>query len=64
MAERKSSDARIRANLKYEKANVIQISFKLNKNTDGDIIDALSKQENRSGYIKQLIREDMRKRKK
>jgi hypothetical protein len=35
----------------------------LNKNTDSDIINFLDQCENKQGYIKALIREDMKKQK-
>ena len=47
--------------LKYQKHNIRQISLKLTMNTDADIIEHLDKQENVQGYIKGLIREDMKK---
>jgi hypothetical protein len=33
----------------------------LNRNTDSDIIDFLDQCENKQGYIKRLIRKDMKK---
>lgn len=59
--ERKSSDARIRANTKYDKANVVQMSLKLNKKTDADILEVLNQQESKLGYIKMCIREQMKR---
>lgn len=61
MTERKSSDARIRANTKYNKNNTKQYPIRLNLNTDADIIDKLSSVDNIAGYIKELIRADMKK---
>ena len=54
-------DSRTRANLKYHKNNIKQMKIDLNKNTDSDIINFLDQCENKQGYIKALIREDMRK---
>lgn len=45
----------------YEKENVKQVKFKLNKKTESDIIEYLESKENKQGYIKQLIRDDMAK---
>ena len=59
--ERKSSDARIKANTKYNKNNTKQYPIRFNLNTDQDIIDKLSKVDNVAGYIKQLIREDIKR---
>lgn len=46
---------------RYDKANTIQVKLKLNKNTDADIIERLDSVDNRQGYIKELIRKDIRK---
>lgn len=46
---------------KYDKNNTVQIKMKLNKNTDADIIEFLETLENRQGYLKELIRNDMGK---
>ena len=53
------SEARLRANRKYADKNCVSFSIQLNRNTDADILDHLNKQENRQGYIKELIREDL-----
>lgn len=58
---RKTSEARIRSNAKYDAYNTKQIHFKLNIKTDADIIEYLGKQDNKQGYIKELIRADMKK---
>lgn len=42
----------------YEKNNCTRVSIKLGNKTDADIIEKLNKQDNKQGYIKQLIRED------
>lgn len=43
----------------YEKNNCTRVSIKLGNKTDADIIEQLNKQENKQGYIKQLIRDDI-----
>lgn len=58
---KKSSDAQIRAAAKYNKANIKALAFQLNITTDRDIIDHLATKENKTGYIKDLIREDMKR---
>ena len=60
----KSSQARISANARYNEKNVIQVKFGFNKKTDSDIIEHLEKvseRESKQGYIKRLIREDIKK---
>lgn len=47
--------------MKYDKNNTTQIKMKLNKNTDADIIEKLETVENRQGYLKELIRNDIKK---
>lgn len=58
------TDAKKRANEKYDKANTKQIKLKLNIRTDEDIIDRLDNVDNKQGYIKGLIREDIGKEEK
>ena len=48
--------------MEYQKQNIKQIKFTLNKNTDQDIILHLEKIPNRNGYLKSLIRSDMKSR--
>lgn len=48
--------------IKYDKANTSRVYIKLNKNTDKDILDYLDNIQNKQGYIKELIRKDMKPR--
>lgn len=45
----------------WKKKNTTQISLNLNHNTDEDILTFLNSLPNKQGYIKALIREDMKK---
>ena len=54
-------DAKTKATMKYKKKNIKQMKLDLNRNTDSDIINFLETCENKQGYIKALIREDMKK---
>ena len=56
-----SSDARIRANTKYNASHTKQIPLRFNLNTDKDILDRLYSVDNIQGYIKSLIRADIEK---
>lgn len=56
-----ASQAQIRAVDKYDKANTKKYLLKLNLVTDKDIIDHLDSLDNKQGYIKQLIRNDLAK---
>lgn len=49
------------SSVKYEKNNVKRYVVKVIVNTEKDIIDMLESQDNKAGYIKQLIREDIKK---
>ena len=53
-------EARYRANKKYDDKNTARLSLKLNKNTDKDIIEKLRSVPNMQGYIKELIRNDLK----
>lgn len=46
---------------KYNEKNVKQIKMNLNLRTDADIIEHLATVGNVQGYIKDLIRKDMKK---
>lgn len=56
-----ATEAIRRAVRKYDAANTKQVHLKLNRKTDAEIIEHLDKQKNVQGYIKELIRQDMRK---
>ena len=56
-----TSEAKKASKAKYDAKTAKYFSLKLNKNTDHDIIEHLAKQETVQGYLKHLIREDMKK---
>ena len=45
----------------YEKENIRQIRLKINRKTEQEMLEWIEKQKNIQGYIKQLIREDMKR---
>lgn len=55
------SAAHNRAAAKYDAENTVQVRMKLNRKTDEDIIVWLNSQDNRQGYLKALIRADIRR---
>ena len=55
-----ATEAQKRATAKYDSTNTVQIKLKLNKTTDDDIITRLNKVDNKQGYIKSLIRNDIK----
>lgn len=55
-----ATTAQLKAQAKYDKENTKQILLKLNLANDADIIEKLNAESNKQGYIKQLVRNDMR----
>lgn len=55
-----ATKAQLKAQAKYDKENTKQILLKLNLSSDADIIGKLNAEPNKQGYIKQLVRNDMR----
>ena len=55
-----TSRAKIEAQARYDKENTQSVMIKLNKKTDSDILAKLSEVPNKQGYIKDLIRGDLR----
>lgn len=55
-----TSEAQKRATAKYDSQNTVTVHLKLNRRTDADIIDRLGLSGNKQGYIKDLIRQDIR----
>jgi len=53
------TEAKIRANNKYNKAHSVVLPIRLNKTTDADILARLEQVPSKAGYIKELIREDI-----
>ena len=49
------------ANIKYQKEKTKIIPIRVMLNTEADIIEKLNSVENKSGYIKNLIRQDIAK---
>ena len=53
--------AQMEASMKWHKIHLTQIKFNLNNETESDIIEWLEAKDNKQGYIKNLIREDIAK---
>lgn len=56
-----SATPQSKAQAKYDKKNTKNISLKLNKGTDADILEKLDSCDNVSQYLKSLIRQDIKK---
>ena len=55
-----ASEAQIKAQKKYDAENT-QVHLKLNRRTDEDVLEKLDSVPNKQGYIKRLIRADLKK---
>ena len=55
-----ASKAQAAASDRYDRAHTVQLKLKLNKRTDADILAHLATKANKQGYVKELIRADMR----
>ena len=64
MGEKPLSEARKRANAKYQANNTVQFSLKMNKRTDADIIEKFNHEKQSGdglqGYVKKLVRDDLK----
>lgn len=56
-----ASAAQIRASKKYNKENTMILAMRFNLKNDADIIDYLGKTDNKTGLVKSLIREQIKK---
>lgn len=54
-----TTEAQKKASARYDAKMTKQLCIRLNKKTDADIIEWLSHQQSKQGYIKGLIRKDM-----
>ena len=57
------TEAKIKANNASNKRNTTTVLLRLNYNTDADILEKLDQVDSKMGYIKTLIREDLKKEK-
>lgn len=55
-----ATEAQLRAQNKYDKEHTQSMMLKLNRTTDADILAKLNDVENKQGYVKKLIRQDIR----
>lgn len=59
--KRKVSIKQTAKSIEYHKENIKQINFALNRQYDQDIIEHLESIPNRNAYLKNLVREDMKR---
>ena len=56
-----ATEAQRKAQAKYDAENTRQVHIKLNLRTDKDVLEKLDEVQSKQGYIKRLIRDDLRK---
>lgn len=56
-----ATEAQIKAQAKYDAKNTRQLHLKLNRRTDCDVLEKLDSVPSKQGYIKKLIRADLKK---
>ena len=54
-----ASEARLRANAKYDRKHTQTYAIKVNKVTETEIYEKLESESNKAGYIKGLIKKDI-----
>lgn len=55
-----ATKSQLKAQAKYDRDNTKQIVLKLNLTSDADILAMLNSQSNKQGYLKKLVRDDIR----
>lgn len=60
----KTSEARLRAQIKYEKKNVSQICLKYVTKNNKEILEKLNSVPSKADYVRQLILQDLEREKK
>ena len=53
------SEAKKKADEKWRRANLKQVKFNFNKPGDKDVLDKLDSVENKTDYVRRLIKEDL-----
>lgn len=56
-----ATEAQIKSQRKYDAENTRQVNLKLNRRNDEDVLEKLDSVPSKQGYIKELIRADLRK---
>ena len=47
---------------RYHAKAIMRVTVDFNRNTESDLVERIEREPNRSGYIKQLVREDVERR--
>lgn len=63
LREKNQMECNVRAREKYQKNSTTSIAIRFMNNTESDLLEKLNSVDNKAGYIKRLIREDMEREK-
>lgn len=55
----KATEARLRASDKYKKINIVNVALQFNKRTEPELTEYVRGLDNKTAYIKRLIRDDI-----
>lgn len=49
------------SNARYEKENLVRVMVKFNRKTEAPLVERIEREDNRAGYLKRLVKEDIRR---
>ena len=49
---------------RYDKENIVRVAVGFNRRTEPELVERIEEEENKEGYIRSLVREDVERRKK
>lgn len=49
------------ANKRYEHKALVRVSVAFNRNTEPELVERIEQQESKAGYLKRLVREDVKR---
>jgi hypothetical protein len=47
------------SNAKYERENLVAVRVAFNKRTEPELVERIEREDNKAGYIKKLVKEDI-----
>lgn len=47
------------SNARYERENLMRVMVKFNRKTEPELVERMEEQENRAGYLKRLVKDDI-----
>ena len=48
---------------RYDKENIVRVAVGFNRRTEPELVERIEEEENKAGYIRSLVREDVERRK-